>query len=368
MLNRTFGCVRYVWNWALETRTTAYRSGGAVTNAELSRMLTALKARPETAWLHEVSSVPLQQALRHQARAMTNFFEKRAQYPRFKSKRGRAAATFTGTSFKWDGASLRLAKLSTPLRIRWSRPLPAEPSSVTVSRDRAGRWHVSCTVDDDTIHPLPTSTEVVGVDAGLHSLVTLSTGEKVTNPRHERQDREKLARAQRELARKQKGSNNREKQRRKVARIHARIADRRKDHLHKLTTRLVRENQTVVIEDLNVRGMVRNHSLARAISDAAWSELRRQLEYKTAWYGRELVVVDRFFPSSRLCSDCGHRATLTLSDREWACTECGTVHDRDVNAAKNLVAVGSTVKARGEGVRPNRRQPETQPSLKQERD
>ena len=198
--------------------------------------------------------------------------------------------------------------MSEPLDIRWSRPLPAgaEPSTATVSRDPAGRWHVSILIDDPTIQPLARTEAVVGIDVGLTALATLSTGEKITNPRHEGQDRKALGRAQRSQARKQKGSHNRERARRRVARIHARITDRRRDHLHKLTTRLVRENQTIVIEDLSVRNMVRNHSLARAISDAAWSDLRRMLEYKCAWYGRQLMAVDRFYPSSKLCSACGH--------------------------------------------------------------
>ncbi|CAM5725081.1 RNA-guided endonuclease TnpB family protein [Streptomyces hirsutus] len=201
---------------------------------------------------------------------------------------------------------------------------------------------------------------------GLDHLLTLSTGEKITNPRHERRDRARLARAQRELSRKAKGSANREKARRKVARIHARIADRRRDVLHKLTTRLVRENQTLVIEDLAVRNMVRNRNLARAISDAAWSEFRSMLEYKAAWYGRDVVAVDRFFPSSRLCSHCGAlQDRLPLQVRTWTC-DCGATHDRDVNAAQNLLAVGLTVSACGAGVRPQRRTPGGQSAVKQE--
>ncbi|MEU0521784.1 RNA-guided endonuclease TnpB family protein, partial [Streptosporangium sp. NPDC006007] len=188
--------------------------------------------------------------------------------------------------------------------------------------------------------PLDPVENMVGVDAGITSLVALSTGEKIVNPKHERADRHKLARAQRSLARKAKGSVNRAKARRKVARVHARIADRRRDHLHKVTTRLVRENQVIAVEDLTVRNMVKNHSLARAVSDASWRELRSMLEYKAAWYGRELVVVDRWFPSSKLCSACGAlRDKMPLNVREWECV-CGVVHDRDVNAARNVLAAG----------------------------
>ena len=358
-LNRTFGCVRKVYNLALEARTKAwYGEQRRVTYVQSSAMLTEWKRDAELAYLSEVSSVPLQQGLRHLQGAFTNFFEKRAKYPTFKSKRrSRASAEYTKSAFRYRDGQLTLAKMTDPLAIRWSRPLPegAEPSTVTVSRDSAGRWHVSllCEVP---VQDGPATDAVVGVDAGVTSLVTLSTGEKVANPRHERRDRVRLARAQRVLARKQRGSANREKARRKVAKVHARITDRRRDHLHKLTTRLVRENQAVVIEDLQVRNMLGNHSLARAISDAAWRELRGMLEYKCQWYGRDLVVVDRWFPSSKACSVCGVvRDGLPLHVREWTC-RCGARHDRDVNAARTIRAAGLAVLACGDGVRPARAQ------------
>ena len=226
-------------------------------------------------------------------------------YPAFKSrKRSRASATFTTSGFRYRDGQLWLAELSAPLAIVWSRPLPegAEPSTVTVSRDAAGRWHLSILVECP-VQSLPPATTAVGIDAGITSLVTLSTGEKVTNPRHERRDRVRLALAQRRMASKQKGSANRARARVQVARVHARITDRRRDHLHKLSTRIIRENQTVIIEDLSVRNMVRNHSLARAISDAAWAQLRRQLVYKADWYVRTVIAVDRFYPAAR-CARC----------------------------------------------------------------
>jgi putative transposase len=368
-LSRTFGCVRKVYNLALAARTQAWVRQERVNYNQTSAMLTAWKKTQELAYLGEVSSVPLQQALRHLQVAFTNFFGKRAQYPRFKSrKKSRRSAEYTTSGFRFRAGRLTLAKMAEPLDIVWSRPLPegVQPSTVTVSQDAAGRWFVSL-LCDDTITPAPATTNAVGVDAGITSLLTLSTGEKITNPRHERKDRTRLAKAQRELSRKAKGDGaNRAKARRKVARIHARIADRRRDFLHKLTTRLVRENQTVVIEDLTVRNMVKNHKLARAISDASWRELRTMLEYKTAWYGRELVAVDRFFPSSKLCGACGAiRAKLPLNVRTWTC-ECGVVHDRDVNAANNLLAAGLAVSVWGAGVRPQRESSRTgQPAMKQ---
>ncbi|RKN04631.1 RNA-guided endonuclease InsQ/TnpB family protein [Streptomyces radicis] len=369
-LSRTFGCVRLVYNKALEERTRAwYGEQRRISYMESSAALTEWKKTGELAFLGEVSSVPLQQALRHLQTAFTSFFAKRAQYPRYKSrKRSRASAEYTRSAFTWREGELTLAKMSGPLDIRWSRPLPqgAEPSTVTVSRDAAGRWFVSL-LCEDTVTEAPATGAAVGIDAGITSLVTLSTGEKIANPRHERRDRARLARAQRQLSRKAKGSANREKARRKVARVHARIADRRRDFLHKLTTRLVRENQTVVIEDLAVRNLLKNGRLARAISDASWTELRFMLEYKCAWYGRELVVIDRWFPSSKLCGACGTvAARMPLNVRVWTC-ECGAVHDRDVNAARNVLAAGLAAAACGDGVRPQRESSRTgQSSMKQE--
>ncbi|TMU94509.1 RNA-guided endonuclease TnpB family protein [Streptomyces sp. DASNCL29] len=369
-LSRTFGCVRLVYNKALEERTRAwYGERRRISYVQSSVALTQWKKTRELAFLSEVSSVPLQQALRHLQTAFGNFFAKRAKYPRYKSrKKSRASAEYTRSAFKWRDGRLTLAKMAEPLDIRWSRPLPegAEPTTVTVSRDSAGRWFVAMLVEE-TIAPAPATSAAVGLDAGITSLVTLSTGEKIANPRHERRDRARLAKAQRELSRKAKGSTNREKARRKVARVHARIADRRRDFLHKLTTRLVRENQTVVIEDLTVRNLLKNGKLARAISDAAWTDLRMMLEYKCAWYGRELVVIDRWFPSSKLCGACGTvREKLPLNVREWTC-DCGTVHDRDVNAARNILAAGLAASACGDGVRPQRESSRTgRSSVKQE--
>jgi putative transposase len=368
-LSRTFGCVRLVYNKALEERTRAwYSEQRRVSYVQSSAALTEWKKTEEFAFLTEVSSVPLQQTLRHLQTAFGNFFAKRAKYPRYKSrKKSSASAEYTRSAFKWRDGQLTLAKMAEPLDIRWSRPLPetSEPTTVTVSRDSAGRWFVSI-LCDDRITPAPATGNTVGIDAGITSLMTLSTGEKITNPRHERRDRVRLAKAQRHLSRKAKGSANREKARERIAKVHARIADRRRDFLHKLTTRLVRENQTVVIEDLTVRNLVKNHSLARAISDAAWRDMRTMLEYKCAWYGRELVVIDRWFPSSKLCGNCGMiAARMPLNVREWTC-DCGTTHDRDINAARNIKAAGLAVSACGAGVRPQGSFPGGPSAVKQE--
>jgi putative transposase len=358
-LNRTFGCVRKVYNLALAERTRTWREQKQrVSYAQTSAMLTGWKREPELAFLGEVSCVPLQQGLRHLQGAFVNFWAKRAGYPTFKSKRkSRASAEYTRSGFRWRDGRLWLAKMDQPLDVVWSRPLPdgAVPSTVTVSRDRAGRWHVSILVET-TVEALPPTGSVVGIDAGITSLVTLSTGEKVANPGFEKRDRARLARAHRNLSRKAKDSNNQAKARIRLACAYARVADRRRDHLHKLTTRLVRDTQTLVIEDLTVANMLRNHSLARAISDAAWSEFRRMLEYKCEWYGRTLVAVDRWYPSSKTCSTCGTVAvSMPLDVRVWTCPHCGSCHDRDVNAARNMRAEGLSVLACGGGVRPTRR-------------
>ncbi|MEV8328213.1 RNA-guided endonuclease TnpB family protein [Kitasatospora sp. NPDC056731] len=368
-LSRTFGCVRKVYNMALQARSQAWtlRQERVSYNAT-SAMLTGWKRTGELSFLSEVSSVPLQQALRHLQGAFTNFWQKRAKYPTFKSrKKSRRSAEYTSSAFRFRDGRLTLAKMDQPLHIVWSRPLPqgAAPSTVTVSQDSAGRWFVSLLCEDRPSVPAPVN-PAVGVDVGVTSLVALSTGEKITNPRYGREDRERLARAQRELSRKVKGSANREKARLRVARVHARIADRRRDFLHKLTTRLVRENQTVVIEDLTVRNMLKGRTLARAIGDAGWAEMRSMLEYKARWYGRDLVTVDRWFPSSKLCSACGATAAkMPLNVREWECA-CGAQHDRDVNAARNILAAGLAVTACGDGVRSQRSTPGGQSSVKQE--
>jgi putative transposase len=368
-LSRTFGCVRKVYNLALAARTEAWTRQARVNYSQTSAMLTAWKKNEELAYLNEVSCVPLQQALRHLQVAFTNFFAKRAGYPRFKSrKKSRKSAEYTTSAFRFRDGKLTLAKMREALNIVWSRPLPegASPFTVTVSQDAAGRWFVSMLVEDPSVKPLPATDTAVGVDVGIGHLLTLSTGEKISNPRHARRDRVRLAKAQRELARKAKREGaNRAKARRKVAKVYARIADRRRDNLRKLTTRLVRENQTIVIEDLTVRNMVKNQSLARAISDAAWSQFRGMLEYKAQWYGREVIAVDRWFPSSKLCSTCGAlRNKMPLGVRTWRC-RCGATHDRDVNAARNLLAVGLTASVCGAGVRPQRSTPGGQSAAKQ---
>jgi putative transposase len=357
VLARTFGCARFVYNWALRMRTDAYyERQERIGYHETSAALTQLKQQSETTWLNEVSSVPIQQAVRHLETAFRNFFAGRAKYPAFHKKHSKQSATYASTAFRWDAEAraLTLAKMDSPLHIHWSRPLPdgAQPTTVTVSRDTAGRYFVSILLAEE-IAPLPPVEAQVGIDLGLHDVVVLDTGEKVGNPHFFRADEKRLAKAQRRLAKKQLGSKNRDKARRKVARIHASIADRRTDFLQKLSTRVIRENQTICVESLSVKAMVKHPTLAKAIHDVGWGEFVRQLEYKANWYGRTLVRIDKWYPSSKRCFACGHVLDyLTLDLRHWMCPECGLVHDRDVNAAQNILAVGLTVSASGEMVRP----------------
>jgi len=355
ILARTFGCARFAYNHMLRLRTDAwFQRQERIGYHETSAALTALKKQPEFVWLNEVSSVPVQQALRHLQTAFANFFAKRTKYPSFKRKDGPQSAEYTTSAFKWDGKTLKLAKMDAPLAIRFSRTIPraAKVTTVTVSKDAAGRYFVSM-LCDDTVSAKPDAAGKVGIDLGLTHFAILSTGEKIAAPNMFRRHEAKLAKLQRRLAKKQKGSARRVKAKRKVARLHAKVADARRDFLHKLSTRLINENQVIAIESLAVSNMQKNRCLAKSISDASWSEFVRQLEYKAQWYGRTLIGIDRWYPSSKRCSDCGHTVSkLSLSVREWVCPECGTIHDRDINAARNVLAAGLAVSAHGESVSP----------------
>jgi putative transposase len=357
VLNRTFGCVRVVWNRTLAERHRLYHAEGKnLSYGSSDAALTELKRQLEWTFLNEVSSVPLQQTLRHQYKAFSAFFAKRARYPRFKSRHGRQSATFTRSAFAIRGGVLRLAKMSDPLRFVWTWPTvdvtTVDPTSVTVTRDPAGRWFVTFQVDLPGPAPLPITGRSVGVDVGLTDIAVLSTGEKIPHPRDWERHERSLKRWQRRLARCQKGSANRAKRRVKVARAHARVADARRDFLHKLSTRIVHEHDVIALEDLQVRNMIRNRRLARAISCTGWAELRAMIEYKAERAGRAIVAVDRWYPSSKTCSECGHLlADLGIGTRQWACPSCGIRHDRDINAAKNILAAGLAVTACGGDVR-----------------
>ena len=355
ILARTFGSARFAYNYMLRLRTDAwFNKQKRIGYHETSALLTGLKTKPEFEWLNEVSSVPIQQSLQHLQRAFNNFFSHRAKYPTFKKKDGKQSISYVSSAFKWDGKELKLAKMDEPLNIRWSLSIPkaAKVTTCTVSKDCSGRYFVSM-LCDDSVSAKPEVDGQVGIDLGLTHFAILSTGEKIASPNTFRKNEARLARLQRRLAKKQKGSANRAKAKMKVARIHANISDARKDFLHKLSTRLINENQVIAVESLAVSNMQKNHCLAKSIADASWAEFVRQLEYKALWYGRTLIGIDRWYPSSKRCNDCGYTiGSLPLNVREWTCPECGVVHDRDINAARNILAAGLAVSVCGENVSP----------------
>ncbi|WP_349432870.1 RNA-guided endonuclease TnpB family protein (plasmid) [Methylomarinum sp. Ch1-1] len=351
LLTKTFGCVRFVYNAILRYRMDVYQQDQVKINySGASAKLTELKVTPDLSFLKEVSSVPLQQCLRHQQRAFTNFFEGRAKYPVFKSRKHKQSAEFTYRAFTYKNGQLTLAKCKSPLDIRWSRKLPCAPSTITVSKDRAGRYFVSCLCEFEPLL-LPVTDKKVGIDVGIKDLFVSSDEFRSGNPRHTAKYEVKLAILQRRLAKKTLGGRNRAKAKRKVARLHAKIADCRQDHLHKLSRKLINENQVVCAENLAVKNLIKHPTLAKSIADASWGELTRQIEYKANWAGRVYVEIDRFFPSTKRCHCCGLvTQSMPLNVRSWECPQCGTNHDRDLNAAKNVLAAGLAVLAFGENV------------------
>lgn len=364
-LAQVFGCARYIYNWGLMWRKEKFAKGDQPNYHKNSSALTRLKKEEDKAWLNEVSCVPLQQALRDLDASFRNFFDKRAGYPAFRKKCGKQSAEFTTSGMKLCGSrSVYLAKIGN-LRFRNSRGAIPPPTSARVIRNPDGRYFVSFCLDV-AVTPLPKTGKEVGIDLGISRLATLSDGTRIPNHKFLHAHAKKLARAQRLLSKKTRGSKRREKQRKRVARLHARIADCRKDHLNKVTTDLVRRFDVIYLEELHVRGMTKNHSLARSLSDAALGDFRRMLECKSSMYGKCLVFVDRFFPSSKTCSCCGRiNSSLSLSDRTWTCP-CGAQHDRDDNAAKNILAEGHSVIARGDLVRPGVRKSARRGSVKRE--
>ncbi len=366
-LARAFGCARVVYNAAIAARERARAAGEPFpTAAVLSRtLLTEAKKTRERHWLGEVSSVVLQQALRDAESAYRNYFaslegERRGPKlgaPRFKSRKDRRQSVRFTANARWkitETGRLSLPKIG-EIRVRWSRPLPCVPSSVTVIKDAAGRYFASFVVETEPAtdaERLPASDRAVGIDLGLTHFAVLSDGTKIDSPRFLRRAEKKLKKAQRQLSRKQKGSKNREKARLKVARAHARVADARREFHHQLSPQLIRENQTVVVDDLAVGGLARTRP-AESIHDAGWAQFVGMLAYKADRYGRTLVKAGRFEPTSQVCSACGHPGgRKPLNVREWTCPACGTVHDRDHNAAKNIKAAGLAVTACGAKVRP----------------
>ncbi|MGW2723031.1 RNA-guided endonuclease InsQ/TnpB family protein [Streptomyces sp. NPDC001492] len=368
VLGRAFGCARVVYNDAVRARREAHAQDRPYPKLGLlSRLLiTEAKRRPERAWLGEVSAVVLQQALRDCERAYANFFASlkgerngaRAGEPRMKSRKdARQSIRFTANA-RWSITAcgkLNLPKIGA-VQVKWSRALPAVPSSVTVIKDAAGRYFASFVIDTDPAADatrMPNTDRTIGIDLGLTHFAVLSDGTKIDSPRFLRRAEKKLKKAQRELARKQKGSKNRAKARLKVARAHVEVADARREFHHQLSTKLISENQGIAVEDLAVIGLART-KLAKSVHDAGWAQFLSMLAYKAQRYGRSLVKIGRFEPTSQTCSTCGAvDGPKPLNIREWTCAACGTVHDRDTNAAINVkTAAGLAVTACGAPVRP----------------
>ena len=368
-LLRTWGCVRLVYNKALDMRHTAwYKHQKRVNYAQTSAALTQWKKQEEFSFLKEVSSIPLQQCLRHLQTAYTRFFKKKSRYPKFKSrKKSRLGLTYAKSGFKFKEDELYIARLNMPLNVVWSRDFDRDSvSTVTITRDRANRWFVSC-LGEVVVEKRRITGKTVGVDMGVKDTLVLSTDEKLS-PRDDRDMKKKLAKVdkyQRRLSKKKPGSKNFAKAKAKLGKAHAQVVDARKDWAHKTTTRLVKEFDVVCIEDLNVRDMTRSArgkgrkakaGLNRKVLEQSFAEIRRLLEYKARDCGGEVVAIDRFFPSSKTCSSCGHiNESLTLNQRFWTCTSCGEHHDRDINAALNIQAAGLAVLACGDGVRPTKK-------------
>lgn len=354
LLVKAFGCARYAYNWTIDARSKAYAQGRKTPSRfDLNKLMTAeKKVNP---WLSEVSDWVLKEAINHACSAYENFFAKRADFPRFKSKRASTqSATWRQQAVKGKN-HVRIPRIGI-MRFREHRPLEGDVKTVTISKHSSGRYYICFQVDGgrECVPKPKRAKTAVGVDVGIESFCTLSTGEKVTNPHFRKSSQSRIAKLQKKLARQKKGSNRYKETKRKIAREHEKVANKRREFLNTLSTRLVNENQVIAVEDLNVKGMLANHHLAADIADASWSEFIYMLEYKSEWYGTHLLSCGRFDPSSKMCSNCGKiQKEMPLSVRSWKCPECGKRHDRDVNAAVNILnfAVASTVNGRGEKVR-----------------
>ncbi len=352
-LCQEFGASRFVYNWALGLRSEAWaKDQTKITGPEIGKKLTQLKKTEELSWLQQASARSLFFTLMNLEVAYSNFFLKRAKYPRFKRRKLLGGSVkFDNIQFRIEGVGVRLPKLEGLIRVNWTRPLPCDPKFVTIAQDSCGDFWASFTCDASPVKCDATDTSVA-IDLGIETFATLSTGEKCKMPSLQKSEK-RIRLLQRRASKKQKGSINRKKALRLVARACRRKTNIRKDFLHKLSTRLIRENQAVFIEDLAVRNMVGNHCLARAISEQGWSDFTTMLQYKAEWHGRQVVKIDRFFPSSKTCSACAFVVErLPLNIRSWECPRCGESHDRDVNAAKNILAAGRAVSACGDLVRP----------------
>lgn len=355
LLRKSIGCARFVYNKSLDLKSSTFsQTGKSLSTFDLNKELTKWKKQPKYSFLKEVSSTCLQYSIKNLGVAFDNFFAKRANYPTFKRKSSGGSIKFTNQVFRVKNHQIYIAKSKQPLKLsrdRWRINPNDKLISATVRLTPSQEWYISIAIDSSETAKLPKTQKSIGLDLGIHSLITTSDGDKYESP-DTKKDFAKLRKLSRIASRKQTGSKNRIKANIKLARCYQTISNKRIDNLHKLTTKLVRENQTIVIEDLAVKNMLKNHKLACSISDSCWNSLRYMLDYKCQWYGRELKVIDRFFPSSKTCNHCGYiKQNLKLSERSWVCPRCGKTLDRDVNAAKNILAAGRVVFVCGGGIR-----------------
>jgi putative transposase len=339
-LARTFGSSRYVFNWALDLKDQSYKEGVKLNAGQISAALTQLKKTEEFSWLNEVSSVCLQQSLMNLDVAYKNFFKCQAKHPNFKKRTNKQSARYVSSAFTFKDGKLKLAKHKKHLKMKVTRIITGEVSSVTVSKTPDNKYYASLLVKEQ-YKPKSKTAKQLGIDLGIKDFATFSDGTKVANPKHLLKSLKKMKRLQRQLSRKVKGSNNRDKARIKVARLHSRIANQRFDFLHKLSTQIVNENQVICVEDLAVKEMLQQNKLiAKLASNLGWRNFLTMLEYKSGWNERQFIKVDRWFASSKTCSACGSiNKELKLSQRSWVCS-CGAKHDRDHNAAKNILREG----------------------------
>jgi putative transposase len=345
-LSIQFGQARFVYNYMLGQRIEIYKAKGETLNYHHNAlMLTKMKKDDAYSWLKEGHSQVLQQSLKDLDRAYLNFFSKRAAFPKFKSKRNKQSIRYPqGIKVDREKRQTYLPKIGW-VKTVYHRELIGEIRNVTVSKTASGKYFAAFQVQYEKDEPIYQG-RCIGIDAGIHSFITTSDGLKIENPKWLRESENRLIHLQKQLSRKQKGSNTWHKQRIKVAKQHEKIQNQRSDFLHKLSHKIVQENQLIAIEDLNLKGMMKDKHLAKSIGDLSWYEFSRQLEYKGAWYGCEIIKIDRWYPSSKTCSECGHVVeTMPLYKRKWTCTNCQKLHDRDINAAKNILnqaTVGTT--------------------------